>query len=319
MPDPVQLCGSLEPEHPEFRDGFKCNQPLGHCRLNHGGQFWDHAARMNRWNDPDNPSIAHPAEQVCTAVDDRPGEAGKRRCQYAVGHPLVRRHPRPGYAWPLPKFSHGAPSYQLWWNSQPPQDDILPAEHRRRAALDRDYAVGRGVCAAESADYPNEFFCTFDFGHGPVTGGEPGDSDLYEHGAPSKGAWWSDGDQLVDAPSDALGQAAQLAQWWRDTAESEIDKTVAKAVEYGARDLVEIGRQLVESGVQLPPDLRLSIPGRDHDAYFAELGVYFYAVGKMARWTSAVAEGRYVSDDTLFDIGVYIRMAQRVRQTGQWP
>lgn len=105
----------------------------------------------------------------------------------------------------------------------------------------------------------------------------------------------------------------QLADWWRRTAEAEIDATVAKAVEYGADDLIEIGRELVLAGVRMPEG-----PATDEEK-FAELGIFFYEVGKFARWRSAVRRGARPSDDTFKDIGVYIRMSQRVRSNGQWP
>lgn len=98
----------------------------------------------------------------------------------------------------------------------------------------------------------------------------------------------------------------ELADWWINTAKGEAAAVVPKAIEYGATDLQEIGRAMQLAGVN---------PGSNAD----ELGIYFYIVGKMARWTDAIQNGRAVSDDTLYDIGVYIRMAQRVRTAGGWP
>lgn len=109
-----------------------------------------------------------------------------------------------------------------------------------------------------------------------------------------------------------------LRDWWMAQAANEIDPMIAKMVEYGglgrATDLEEIGRGLEHSGVKI--DL---LRGSPLDARHQELGIYFYLLGKFARWTAAVAEGRPVSDDTLLDIGVYVRMAQRVRAVGGWP
>jgi hypothetical protein len=100
----------------------------------------------------------------------------------------------------------------------------------------------------------------------------------------------------------------ELAEWWRTTAEAEIDQTVDKAVEYGATDLIDIGRNIAR------------LAGREvDDQEAAELGIFFYLEGKFARWRSAIMEGRPVSKDTLLDIGVYVRMAQRVREFGSWP
>jgi hypothetical protein len=103
--------------------------------------------------------------------------------------------------------------------------------------------------------------------------------------------------------------ADRLADWWRAKAESEIEQTVAKAVEYGSTDLVDIGTNLLRLTGQQPTT----------DAVAAELGIYFYIEGKLARWRSAIMEGRQVSEDTMLDIGIYVRMAQRVRESGGWP
>lgn len=110
--------------------------------------------------------------------------------------------------------------------------------------------------------------------------------------------------------------AERLADWWRRTAESEIDKTVAKATEYSGTggglpaDLVDFGRQIA------------FVQRREHDftdAQLAEIGVWAYILGKVNRWSSALRNGRMVSDDTLLDIGVYVRIAQHIREEGTWP
>jgi hypothetical protein len=102
--------------------------------------------------------------------------------------------------------------------------------------------------------------------------------------------------------------AGRLENWWLDLANEEIRRVVPKAVEYGSTDLIDIGRMLARA-------MKRTVS--DEEA--AELGIYFYLVGKMARWSDAVKEERLVSDDTLHDIGVYVRMAQRVRAVGGWP
>lgn len=106
----------------------------------------------------------------------------------------------------------------------------------------------------------------------------------------------------------SAGEEAALAGWWHDQAEIEIRKTVPKAIEYGSDDLVFIGRTLADL---------LDRKVTDEEA--TELGVFFYEIGKMARWRAAIKDGRRVSDDTLFDLGVYIKMAQRNRAVGGWP
>lgn len=101
---------------------------------------------------------------------------------------------------------------------------------------------------------------------------------------------------------------AELAEWWKEKAEAEIGQTVAKAVEYGSTDLIDIGRSIGR------------VAGLDwDDQEAAEAGIFFYLEGKLSRWRSALERGDRVSDDTLLDIGVYVRMAQRIRDAGGWP
>lgn len=105
-----------------------------------------------------------------------------------------------------------------------------------------------------------------------------------------------------------LGQTHELRRWWMELAGEEFDRTAPKAVEYGATDLRDIGLTLARAMGRVVDDEEA-----------AELGVYFYLLGKMSRWTDAVCRGERPSDDTLFDTGVYVRMAQRIRVAGGWP
>lgn len=120
---------------------------------------------------------------------------------------------------------------------------------------------------------------------------------------------WQD---LIDeaAPRPVDGEQ-ELTDWWLTRAAAEIEQTVPKAIEYGADDLVDIGREMAQT---MGLDVSLTL-----DEDFAELGVYFYLIGKLGRWKSAIRRGEKPSDDTLFDIGVYVRMAQRIRSHGGWP
>lgn len=109
-------------------------------------------------------------------------------------------------------------------------------------------------------------------------------------------------------PPDQKAKANELADWWNAQADAEIEMVVSKAIEYGATDLRDIGRDLAEC---------MGRTVSDEEA--VELGIYFYVRGKLSRWTDAVKRGDRVSDDTLKDIGVYVRMTQRTRLVGGWP
>lgn len=106
----------------------------------------------------------------------------------------------------------------------------------------------------------------------------------------------------------------ELAEWWANTAVTEIGMVVRKAIEYGATDLRDLGEQILEMAGRRPAE-------RDSydDTYATEVGIAFYAMGKLARIVAAIKEGRRPSADSWLDLGVYARMAQRVHQTGGWP
>jgi hypothetical protein len=105
---------------------------------------------------------------------------------------------------------------------------------------------------------------------------------------------------------------SDLDRWWAEMARNEIQPMMAKMVEYGgngrAEDLIQIGQTIA-----------LTAGRKVDDEEATELGIYFYLIGKMARWTAAVVEGSRPSDDTLHDISIYTRMAQRARYAGGWP
>lgn len=124
----------------------------------------------------------------------------------------------------------------------------------------------------------------------------------------------------VEAQEEATKtRGSALYQWWMQTAHDEITPMIDKITEYGgshrATDLTELGRVLVASGVRV----NHGQGSAGLDPIFQELGCYFYLQGKFGRWTAAIKEGRPVSDDTLHDIGIYVRMVQRIRAVGGWP
>lgn len=101
-----------------------------------------------------------------------------------------------------------------------------------------------------------------------------------------------------------------LTDWWIQKARQEADMVCEKAIAYGATDLRDLGRQILEMAGR---------PGTDDDGYATEIGITFYAQGKLARIVAAVKEGRQPNVDSWLDLGVYARMAQRVHETGGWP
>lgn len=110
--------------------------------------------------------------------------------------------------------------------------------------------------------------------------------------------------------SEQRTMAAQLDDWWLENAKQAVELVAPKAVEYSAIDLIEYGRTLA---------LVMDIGHPISDEEATEIGIWGYLVGKVARWTGAIKEGRRVSDDTIFDIKIYATMAERTRAVGGWP
>lgn len=112
-----------------------------------------------------------------------------------------------------------------------------------------------------------------------------------------------------DVSPEATRLAETLQDWWLEQARQEVEAVAPKAVEYGSTDLAEIGRTM---GLLFN---RTNLSNEEA----TEIGIYFYVVGKIARWTSAIKEGRRVSADTIYDAKVYLTMQQRNRAVGGWP
>lgn len=119
-----------------------------------------------------------------------------------------------------------------------------------------------------------------------------------------------DPDELAKA-LNLMGPAqleALLTEWWMDKAEEEVRAVVPKAVAYGSNSLMQLGRKMAQ------------LQKREvTDEEAMELGCWTYVVGKIERWTDSVMRGERPSDDTVYDIGIYVKMTQRLRDVGSWP
>lgn len=108
--------------------------------------------------------------------------------------------------------------------------------------------------------------------------------------------------------STLSSNVGDFERWWFQVAQDEIEAVMPKAIEYGSRELTAMGHDLANSQGRVVSDEEAT-----------ELAVWFYALGKMHRWSAAVVRGERVSNDTLHDLGVYCRMVQRIRTVGTWP
>lgn len=112
-------------------------------------------------------------------------------------------------------------------------------------------------------------------------------------------------------PGETEGQddPHPAVEWWVEDAREVAEATMPKAIEYGSIELVEAGRTLAR--LMGLPDVS--------DQAAMETQIYQYVMGKMGRWTAAMARGERVSDDTILDLMVYATMVRKIRQTGEWP
>ena len=110
-------------------------------------------------------------------------------------------------------------------------------------------------------------------------------------------------------PEEVRRLEEALTDWWIEHARDEVEAVAPKAVEYGANSMIEVGRTMAR------------IQGRHiiSDEEAIETACMFYIAGKLGRWVDAIAAGKRPSDDTIYDIGVYAKMAQRNRAVGGWP
>ena len=110
----------------------------------------------------------------------------------------------------------------------------------------------------------------------------------------------------------------RIAEWWAETSREEISKTVPKAIAYGSVDLEVVGEALL---ALLPDEAKAKVKrmsGEERKCFVEEMGIAFYVLGKVGRLFGAYHQGIAGTDDTWFDLGVYPKMAQRVRKEGQW-
>lgn len=99
-----------------------------------------------------------------------------------------------------------------------------------------------------------------------------------------------------------------LTDWWLKRAEDEARAVVPKATEYGSNSLMQLGRKQAQlQGRVVPDDEAL------------ELGCWINLVQKVERWTDSVMRSERPSEDTIYDCGIYVKMAQRIRDAGSWP
>jgi hypothetical protein len=113
---------------------------------------------------------------------------------------------------------------------------------------------------------------------------------------------------------DLADQLSEIIAWWEQVARADANRTIPKALEYGASDLDMMGTAMLGmAGHQWD-----AAPADERRQIGQEMAALFYLQGKVARAISALQQGRLASADTLFDITVYSMMLRRMRDFGSW-
>jgi hypothetical protein len=71
------------------------------------------------------------------------------------------------------------------------------------------------ACGEENPQDPGEYACEYPAGHGPVIDPEDGDMPItgtFDHGAPSKGVWWTGPPVVVSASKEQLAEISHVNQ-----------------------------------------------------------------------------------------------------------
>lgn len=121
-------------------------------------------------------------------------------------------------------------------------------------------------------------------------------------------------------PAMILGDSGpvrnELADWWRGVTEDDIAAMLPKAREYSAYDLILLGKATADMvGAFDPEPYEEGVP----DGVYAEIGCWWYLMGKVARAIGAIKEGRLPSEDTAADARIYATMISRIKAVGGWP
>lgn len=100
--------------------------------------------------------------------------------------------------------------------------------------------------------------------------------------------------------------------WWRQHASEEVELYIKKREIYGSVDLDVIGNTMLLAH----PQLRTEFADEDR-MRGRELGVAYYALGKVARIIGAMVEGRMPAYDSWHDLAIYAQMAMLFRKEHQ--
>jgi hypothetical protein len=110
----------------------------------------------------------------------------------------------------------------------------------------------------------------------------------------------------------AIPPEHELAEWWRDQAEKEIEQTITKSAAYGGDNLLMLG-EVISDLMEMEKRNELIEAGVVVD----ELAIAMYCLTKITRILGSYKAGVRPSDDSWMDLHVYAGI--RAREVGGWP
>lgn len=96
------------------------------------------------------------------------------------------------------------------------------------------------------------------------------------------------------------GEAKRVSGWWNRTQTEDLEMYLLKNEVYGNADLRIIGFALKECDIR----------NAHVDTLPEEIGIAFYALGKVARILSAYDAGEIASEDSWKDLAIYATMGR---------
>jgi hypothetical protein len=111
-------------------------------------------------------------------------------------------------------------------------------------------------------------------------------------------------------------QASEARKELTDTLIWELERTIAKSIEYGSWDLKVMGAMMLEL---LPDGVIQGKPNPEEvEAHGQLMAIAFYQFGKIARVWSALIRGSLPAKDSQEDIRVYSQMFDWIITHGEW-
>lgn len=140
---------------------------------------------------------------------------------------------------------------------------------------------------------------------------------VFQHQEVVERSDWEAELESVPTPAEVAEDRREEAfrEYFHNLIREILDGAVPKAKTYGTHELANLGRTLFET---IHADSTRGIYNKASDQAAISTAVWFYVIGKTARWSAAVRRGEQPTQDTVVDVLVYCLMWLKVNETGEW-